>query len=447
MNRQQRRVQEKQNRKNRKSGHVDLLPRAIQHHREGRLAEAETIYRHVLAAVPERVEACHFLGVLLHQKGKSMEAAALIRRAIEASPDYLDAHNNLGNVYFETGEMELAIDRYRKVIELAPAFADAHNNLAIALKEQALLDEALGHARRAVELAPDRADFYHTLGNVHRKRGETQLSADACRKSISLKPYQADAYKTLWRTFFFAGEFEEAGKVLEQWLAIDPNNAIARHTQASFKGGALVPERASDDYVQQTFDSFASSFDKVLERLEYRAPTLVADAVAAQFTSGSTDLAVLDAGCGTGLCGPLIRPYAARLVGVDLSPGMLERAESREIYDELAEAELVLFLESRPGAFDLIVSADVLVYFGDLAPFAKAAAESLKPGGRLIFTVEKGPSDQTFQLNIHGRYSHGLTYVEDVLKDAGLTGLSIRDEILRKERGEPVHGLLVSAER
>lgn len=447
MNRQQRRAQDKQNRRSREAAHLDLLPRAIQHHREGRLAEAESIYRHVLAAAPAQADACHFLGVLLHQKGRSSEAVGLIRRAIEASPTYTDAYNNLGNVYFETGDLDQAIAMYRKVIEFAPEFPDPYNNLAIALKDKDRLDEALEHARRAVELAPERADYYHTLGNVHRKRGEFHLSAEACRKSISLKPYQADAYKTLWRTFYIAQEFEEAGKVLDEWLAIDPGNAIARHTQASFKGGALVPDRASDDYVQQTFDSFAASFDKVLERLEYRAPALVTDAVIAEYDGGCRDLVVLDAGCGTGLCGPLIRDYAARLVGVDLSPKMLARAASREVYDELAEAELVAFLQSRPGAFDLIVSADVLVYFGDLEPFARAAADSLRPGGRLIFTVERSASDLSYQLNIHGRYSHGQTYVRKVLEAAGLKLTSLQDEALRKERGEPVQGMLVSARR
>ncbi len=68
-----------------------------------------------------------------------------------------------------------------------------------------------------------------------------------------------------------------------------------------------------------TFDSFAASFDSKLAKLLYRAPALVAEMLAEPDVEASKSLDVLDAGCGTGLCGPLIAPYARRLVGVDLS--------------------------------------------------------------------------------------------------------------------------------
>ena len=77
-------------------------------------------------------------------------------------------------------------------------------------------------------------------------------------------------------------------------------------------------------------------------------------------------LDVLDAGCGTGLCGPLVAPYARRLVGVDLSEGMLVHAKEKNVYHALMKAELTDYLHDNSEAFDLIVSADTLVYFGDL---------------------------------------------------------------------------------
>jgi len=183
----------------------------------------------------------------------------------------------------------------------------------------------------------------------------------------------------------------------------------------------------------------------VLERLDYRAPGLVAKAVGARYPGAKNDLLVMDAGCGTGLCGPLLRPFASSLVGVDLSPKMLDKAKGRQVYDELVTAELVGYLEQQPASFNLIVSADTLCYFGDLSPFLKAAKGALLPGGHLIFTVEKGETETGFALNIHGRYSHARKYIEDELKLSGFQLCSIEHEKLRKEAGEPVWGLLVTA--
>jgi SAM-dependent methyltransferase len=150
-----------------------------------------------------------------------------------------------------------------------------------------------------------------------------------------------------------------------------------------------VPARASDAYVTSTFDAFAESFDAKLGKLQYRAPQLVADALARCAGEHCGHLVALDAGCGTGLCGPLIAPWVAHLTGVDLSAGMIERARGRGVYDELERAELTAYLERHPASFDLIVSADTLVYFGPLEQVLAAAAGALRPGGLLIFTAEE----------------------------------------------------------
>ena len=123
----------------------------------------------------------------------------------------------------------------------------------------------------------------------------------------------------------------------------------------------------------------------------------------------SKQLDVLDAGCGTGLCGPLLVPYARRLVGVDLSEGMLALAKEKHVYDALIK-ERVDGSHARPlCSFDVIVSADTLVYFGDLGSVVAAAAAALRPNGLFIFTLEHAVgavADINWRLELHGRYSH-----------------------------------------
>ncbi|NEU35571.1 methyltransferase, partial [bacterium LRH843] len=84
-----------------------------------------------------------------------------------------------------------------------------------------------------------------------------------------------------------------------------------------------------------------------------------------------------DAGCGTGLCGPLLAPYCQRLDGVDLSPKMLEKAKSKQLYDRLSKAELTAFLNNAPDMYDVIIAADVLCYFGDLSRAASGFLNAL----------------------------------------------------------------------
>jgi len=165
------------------------------------------------------------------------------------------------------------------------------------------------------------------------------------------------------------------------------------------------------------------------------------------YGEASKSLDVLDAGCGTGLCGPLGAPYARRLVGVDLSTRMLAQAEARKVYDQLFKVELTAYLRDNPGAFDAIVSADTLVYFGPLEEVVAAAADALRPGGRLIFTVESlidGASDAGYAISHHGRYSHRRDYLERVLMEAKLQPEIVPAD-LRLEAGDPVAGLVVRA--
>jgi len=177
------------------------------------------------------------------------------------------------------------------------------------------------------------------------------------------------------------------------------------------------------------------------------APQLIVERLT-RSVAPSSNLEVLDAGCGTGLCGPLLKPFAARLVGVDLSAGMLAEAAKRELYDELVEAELGAYMAAHPSPFNIIVCCDTLVYLGKLEDAIAAAATALIPGGLLLFTLEHLTADgdaRRYRLAPSGRFSHSTAYVRAALANAGLVDV-IKDPIIpRLECGEPVQGLLMMA--
>ena len=427
----------------------EALAYAMKLHQDRYLKGAEEIYRLILQSDPSQPDALHYLGVVSHQLGKGGDAAELIRRAIALQPAYVDAYNNLGNVLKEQGQLVDAERMYRKVIELRPESAEAYNNLGVALKEQRRYPEALDAYRKAIALDPAHADAWHNMGNAWRKQDNIEEALTAYRQAILLKPRHADAYKNMGRALYAAGRAKEAVEVYQQWLKQDPDNPVVQHMLAASSGEG-VPERASDGYVQRVFDDFSGSFDEVLKRLEYRAPQLIAEAVEQTMGSPTAALDVVDAGCGTGLCGPHLKQYARHLVGVDLSPGMLAKASGRDAYDDLVAGELTAFLTTRQSDCDLIVSADTLCYFGSLDAVLRAAAGALRDDGHLMFTVEHAQPEDTpqgFRINPHGRYSHTERYVRDMVSQGGLTVTSIREEALRKEGGNLVAGLVVVAHK
>jgi predicted TPR repeat methyltransferase len=429
----------------------DVLARAIELHRGGALAEAEAIYRRVLAGRPGDPDALHYLGVLFHQRGRNSEAIELIQQAVKAAPNYADAYNNLGTILRKVDRVEDAVLAYRRSIDLRPDDPGTLNNLGVAMRAHGRLTEGIALHRRAIDLAPRFANAHFSLGLALREAGDLAGAVEAFYKVIEITPGHASAYRSLGRALHRAKRHDEATSVFAEWLTQEPGNPVALHLMAAYSGKD-VPPRASDAYVEQVFDDFAESFDEHLRRLAYQAPQLAIDALAANTGAARQDMDVLDAGCGTGLCGPLLRPYARRLVGVDLSTGMLAQARGRGAYDDLVAAELTAYLGEHPRVFDVIVSVDTLVYFGDLGPVLTAAAGALRPAGRLVFTVESGDLDDEtpcagYRLNASGRYCHRDGYLRDRLAASGLAIASIAGATLRQEGGSPVAGYVVTARK
>jgi predicted TPR repeat methyltransferase len=246
-----------------------------------------------------------------------------------------------------------------------------------------------------------------------------------------------------------SGELEEAGQVLEAWLHHDPGNPVVHHMVAAFSGKE-TPLRASDDYVKSVFDEFAATYDEALKQLGYQGPQLIASAVSAQFGSPPHQLVVLDAGCGTGLCGPVLRPFSRQLIGVDLSTEMVERARERNVYDDVVVAELTEYMKGQPNRFDLIVAADTFNYFGALEEPLANAAGALQETGLLIFTLEHIDASAAvtdYYLNPHGRYGHTEDYIKRCAAQCNLNTCAIESVTLRKESGQPVAGWVVRTQK
>lgn len=297
-----------------------------------------------------------------------------------------------------------------------------------------------------LQAAPDCQHALQGLGDVFSSRGDAATAAEYYCRAIIADPGQTTSRALLGISYSSLGRMEDAAQVYREWLREEPDNPTATHLYAA-SSGVNIPERASDHYIEKTFDDFAQDFDEqLLGRLAYQVPSLLEQALADILRPEKT-LLTLDAGCGTGLCGPVLSPYSRQLTGVDLSAKMLQTAQRREIYDELVHAELTGFLATQTAAYDLIIMADTLIYFGALEPVFSAAYSALSVGGKLVFTAEISNQRTADQYHLHfsGRYSHSESYITDTLASCGFSLTSLTPIVIREELGKPVAGVLVIA--
>lgn len=421
------------------------LEHAVSLLRARKFEQAESALKALLLRWPGLGDALHFLGVLKHQRGDSEGGAALIRQAIQALPCEAGPWNNLGNVLVECQRFDEAEQAYLKCLEVSPEFLDALSNLAAIHCKRGHYAEAEALCRRAIATRPDFGQAWYNLSValLAQQRIEEGLAANS--QAILLWPRHLQARDAVARALVFQGRLDEAAKLYREWLEVEPDNPVIQHHLAACSNQA-PPPRASDGYVEKTFDAFAATFDANLSALEYRAPQLVASLLEEQLGRAEPRFDITDLGCGTGLCGPLVRPWARHLAGCDLSTGMIEKARRRNVYDSLHHCELVAYLRAHDRAFDVVLCADTLCYFGELDEAVLAASRTLTLGGWLLFTVEALPEGEflPYRLQPHGRYAHGRAYVEHVVRSSGFELRALRQEVLRKEAGRPVTGWLVA---
>ncbi len=406
---------------------------------------AEAIYQEILRLIPDEPNALHYLGVLRHQQGRNDEAIELIRRAAARLPRDSGPWLNLGNVLLETERYDDAIDAYKQAAECAPNNVLIYSNLGLLHARRDCFDLAETCYRHGLSLAPT-ADFVmHNYARMLQRQGRYEEAVAYNIKSLDINPNDPKARRMLSMSHALLGDMEAARGVLREWLALDPDNPEATHLLAA-AGGSEAPSRASNAYVAAEFDGFSRTFDAKLERLGYRAPQLVAEALTRALAPATSAGDILDAGCGTGLCAPHLRPMATWLEGVDLSEGMLAKARERGGYDCYAQAELTEYLAQNPLRWNAVVSADTLCYFGDLSAVFAAAKTALRPEGLLVFSVEAlEAGEKDYHLHFHGRFSHTRGYLERTLRAAGFEPLGIEQQVLRMEVLRPVQGWVAVA--
>jgi predicted TPR repeat methyltransferase len=370
-----------------------------------------------------------------HQAGDERQAGSLYENVLRQDPNHFGALFGLGLLSIRAGKFELAASHLRDAVAVDPRSASGFMNLAGALASMGRFDDAIHAYRQVVRLEPDNAAAFNNLGALFASRRQMAEAESCFRKAVELQP---DYFKALFNLANFLAvpaHYSEATAYTQRALKQKPDDQVMSYLLAALTG-ERQPSATPLDYVRSLFDNSAPSFDADLAGMSYRAPEMMRGLISPPAEPKSLD--IVDLGCGTGLSGVPFAEMARTLVGVDLSPPMLEVAGMRGIYTRLVQGELLEVLAA-PEQYDLILSADVFIYVGDLASVFAAVRRSLRPNGRFVFAVESH-SGTGYALQPTRRYAHSVDYIRTLAVQTGLCEIAMTSGLLRTEFGVNIDG-------
>lgn len=323
-----------------------------------------------------------------------------------------------------------------------PATRGRATGIAFTLRCQATLREI---QYSSGDLVADRRASYAAALATERAFAE---AADLMTQTLEMVPQWVAGWNLLGGYREAAGDIAGAVSAWTQLLHLDGKGLFGAGLKLAAHGaGTSAPAPA---YVEALFDDYATRFEETLvTRLGYRTPEALEAAIVAAMAARGIEKfeRALDLGCGTGLMGVRLRPLAGRLEGVDLSGRMLAEARRKAIYDRLEQAELVSFLDAEEATAGLIVAADVMNYVGALEPALAAAGRALQRGGLIAFSLETHGGDEAVRLGTSLRFQHAVAPTLALCRAAGLAVIGAEAVAIRMERGVPVDGVIVLAER
>jgi len=211
------------------------LALALERHRAGDLAGAESGFNGVLTLAPHDPIALHHLGILALQRGDPAGAAALLERAVDAAPDDAGAHFNLGLARRSLGRLDAAVESYRRALSINPDFADAHLNLGNLQRLQNHAEPALASYQRALRLNPQHAGTHNNLGSVLQDLGRWAEAATAHRRAIELNPRHAGAHFNLGNALARLRRIDDAIASFQHAATLDPG-----YRQAHLRAAELL---------------------------------------------------------------------------------------------------------------------------------------------------------------------------------------------------------------
>ena len=419
----------------------------VTHFEAGRWLEAERSFADSLEHLPGRASTRINLAATWLRTGRVSEALSELDRVLATEPDHGDAWCHRAAALTALGRPDDAVSATDRALAIDPRDGTAWWRRGQALAACRRYEEAEATLAQLLALQPGHAEAWFQLGQLQQRRGHLHEALRSQERALALAPGHAAAHSQRGTLLRELGRADEAAAAFEQAIALGADAELHRFYIAALGQGGDGPARAPQAYVQALFDDYADGFDThLVQVLGYQAHQRVVAALA-PWRRAEGFASALDLGCGTGLCGPLLRPQVRQLQGVDLSQPMLDRAAALGVYDRLHRADLVEHLQRGDDRHDLVIAADVFIYVGALEPVFDGVRRVLRTGGLFAFSVEQADATQRVALTAHLRYAHARPYLQQLAQQHGFEWLQDHAAPIRQDQRESIAGLYVVLRR
>ena len=360
--------------------------------------EAEECYQKALKLDRFYAEAHLQLGHLYLKQKFPLQAIEEYKRAINENRDCIEAYHALGVVLYQEDQKEMALEYYRKALRICPTYIPTLYNLANILREQGVFDEAAGL-------------YVHLL----------------------LLPYSPDISVELGACLLQMQDQKMARRFAKGWVKHFPKSKMAIHIDCLLHGKKSAFEK---EFAQTFFDAFADEYDEKMKQLSVRViPEMM------PLIKTNKEKILLDLGCGTGGIGRELKGQFKKIVGVDISSKMIQKARQTKAYHQLKTQDILTFLKNATEKYDYILSADVFCYIQDLSDIFKEVRACLNQTGEFIFSIET--AQKTTQKN--GRFLFSIQKIRALLRSEGFQIKTLKKCLLRKEGDTFAQGVIICA--
>jgi predicted TPR repeat methyltransferase len=342
-----------------------------------------------------------------------------------------------------------ALPYFRHAVDLNPSNAEARSTIAFALTQLREYDEAELQFLEALKLDPRHFGARVCLGLALADQGKIPQAFEQADILAQSENATGFPHKTFGILLARIGCADRAKACFEKHLSSHPGDADEIAMLLATVGGPLPP-RATDLQISQLYTPRADDWDRIAtEPGGYQGHRLVAAALT-MLNVQSSDT-IVDAGCGTGLVGELLRARVRLLIGVDMSEPMLAQARRKNVYDSLHRGDLMEYMVNHPCSCDVVVSAATIIHFGKLDAVFEAVAQCLRPRGLFVFTVFPNDDDPSVAamgtlngLAEGGCFRHGPDYIVRTAAERGLTVELLSREVHEHARKSAVPCLVVA---